>query len=353
MESRSSIGLSCLAIGDFLLPCKAFDNALKHDKLFTQYRSIEWRQGLNGSRAQFRDVVRRIETHGSKAYQIQNDILEAVEEAEVLCIHLCPVPIELLNRAWKLKYILTARGGLENIDVETAKQKNIAIINCPEHNALAVAEYTIGLMISEMRNIARSHASLKRGTWQEYYDNTSAIPELSDSTVGLIGFGTIGKLVAQRILSFESKVLVYDPYVDSETVKGKGCIPANKEELLKNSDIVSLHGRLSKDAPPLIGREELSLMKPNALLINTARAALIDMNALYEALERKQIMGAALDVFPVEPLPEDYPFLKLDNVTITNHRGGDTLNSYVKAPELLLKKLQDQLSMVTRRQTVL
>ncbi len=349
MKSIKTSSLSCLAIGDFLLPSKAFDNVRKGYGLFTLFRSIDWRQGLDGSRAQFRDVVRRIETHGSRAYDIQSDILEGIEEVEVLFIHLCPVPGELLDRAGKLKYILTARGGLENIDVATAKKRNITIINCLEHNALAVAEYTVGLIISEMRNIARSYLALKRGTWQEYYDNTAAIPELSDSAVGLIGFGTIGKLVAKRILSFESKVLVCDPYVDSVFIEAMGCIPVNKEELLKNCDVVSLHGRLPKDAPPLIGPEELSLMKPNALLINTARAALIDMNALYEALKRKQIMGAALDVFPVEPLPEDYRFLKLDNVTLTNHRGGDTLNSYVKAPGLLLKKLHGEFSMVTGR----
>jgi D-3-phosphoglycerate dehydrogenase len=247
---------------------------------------------------------------------------------------------------------LTARGGLENIDVEAAKKKNITIINCPEHNAFAVAEYTVGLIISEMRNIARSYLALKGGTWREFYDNTSAIPELSDSKVGLIGFGTIGKLVAKRLLSFESKVMVYDPYVDPALIKTMSCIPVSLGKLLENCDVISLHGRLPKNSPPLIGRKELSMMKPNSLLINTARAALIDMDALYEALKGKIIMGAALDVFPVEPLPENFPLLKLDNLTITNHRAGDTLNSYIKAPELLLKKLHDSLPMVTGRKAV-
>ena len=341
--------MNCLAIGDFLLPSKAFDAALGGAALFTKYRSVEWRQGLDGTRAQFRDVVRRIETHGSKAYDIQGDILDVIGEVEVLFIHLFPVPAELIKRASKLKYIMTARGGLENIDSEAAKKSGVTIINCPEHNALAVAEYTIGLIIGEMRNIARAYHALRGGIWQEYYDNTAAIPELSDSTVGLIGFGTIGKLVAKRLLPFGAKVMVSDPYVDAKTIEAHGCIPATKEALLRNCDVVSLHGRLPKDAPPLIGGVELSLMKATALLINTARAALVDMDALYAALKGRQIMGAALDVFPVEPLPPGYPYLGLDNVTITNHRGGDTLNSYIKAPDLLLKKLRDAVTLVTRR----
>ena len=353
MKKENIQRLSCLAIGDFLLPAKAFDKVLKGDALFERYRSIDWRQGIDGSRAQFRDVVRRIETQGSRAYEIQTDILEEIEEADVLFIHLFPVPSELLARAKRLKFIMTARGGLENIDIETVRARNIKVMNCPEHNALAVAEYAIGLMISEMRNIARSHSSLTGGFWQEYYDNTAAIPELSDSTIGLIGFGTIGKLVAKRILSFGSRVIVFDPLVAPEAIKMMGCIPVEKAKLLAESDIVSLHCRLPPDAPPVIGKEELATMKPGAILINTARAALVDMRSLYEALESKRIMGAALDVFPVEPLPQDYPFLTLRNVTLTNHRGGDTLNSYVKAPELLLNKLRREFPLVTRRTTVM
>jgi D-3-phosphoglycerate dehydrogenase len=349
MESERTDSMDCLAIGDFLLPSKAFDNALEGDGLFKRYRSIQWRQGLDGSRAKFRDVVRRIETDGPKAYDVQSDIMEGIEAVEALFVHLCPVPAELIDRAVKLRYIMTARGGLENIDAEATKRKGIAVINCPEHNALAVAEYTVGFIISEMRNIARSYLALKGGTWREFYDNTPAIPELSDSRIGLIGFGTIGKLVAKRLLSFESRVLVCDPFVDPASIEAMGCVPAGLEELLRNCDVISLHGRLPKDAPPLIGGKELAIMKPNALLINTARAALIDMGALYEALQRKSIMGAALDVFPMEPLPDDYPFLRLDNLTITNHRAGDTLNSYIKAPELLLRKLHASLPMVTGR----
>lgn len=340
MKSNETGKLSCLAIGDFLIPSKVFDSVLNHDALFSEYQSLDWQQGLNGTRAQFRDVVRRIETYGTQAYTIQNDIVDRIKNVDVLFVHLCPISAELISRANKLKYIMVARGGLENIDLQAANEKHITVINCPEHNALAVAEYTVGLMICEMRNIVRSDIALREGIWREFYDNTSAIPELNGSTIGLIGFGTIGKLVAERILPFGAKVMVYDPYIDQEIIKNNGLIPTSKEVLLKQCDIVSLHGRLPNNAPPIIGKKELSIMKKNSLLINTARASLVDMDALGDALRNKMIMGAALDVFNNEPLPKDFPFLKLDNITITNHRGGDTLNSYLRAPELLLNKLR-------------
>lgn len=336
--------LSCLAIGDYMIPSAIFDNMLSSNSLFSHYHSIQWQQGMNGTRAEFRNVVRQIEIKGYKAYPVQDDILKAVEDVDVLFLHLFPVPDELIRRAKRLQYIMTARGGLENVDIEAANEFNVKVINCPEHNALAVAEYTIGLILDEMRNISRSNMALKAGTWRERYDNTDVIPELNTSIVGLVGFGVIGRLVAKRIRAFDAKILVYDPFVDPATIEAYGCIPAVKEELLRSCDVISLHARMSKGAAPVIGTKELSMMKPNAILINTARAGLVDTHALYAALKEKKIMGAALDVFPIEPLPPDYSFLTLDNVTITNHRGGDTLNSYIKAPEILLGKLLKALS---------
>jgi D-3-phosphoglycerate dehydrogenase len=189
--------LSCLAIGDYMIPSAIFDSVLGSSSLFSHYHSIQWQEGMNGTRAEFRNVVRQVEAKGYKSYPVPDDIINAVEDVDVLFLHLFPVSGELIRRANHLQYIMTARGGLENIDIKVANELNVKVINCPEHNALAVAEYTVGLILDEMRNISRSNMALKAGIWRESYNNSQAIPELNTSMVGLFGFGVIGKLVAK------------------------------------------------------------------------------------------------------------------------------------------------------------
>ena len=143
------------------------------------------------------------------------------------------------------------------------------------------------------------------------------------------------------ILALSLIHILHDPYLDASVIERLGCIAVDKKTLLQESDIVSLHGRIGPNDPPIIGREELKLMKPVSYLINTARAVLVDMPALEEALQNGSIMGAAIDVFPKEPLTKEDAVVQLDNCTLTNHRGGDTLDSYERSPELLLEQLQE------------
>lgn len=199
---------------------------------------------------------------------------------------------------------MSARGGVENIAVKEAQEKGIKIIHCPMHNAFAVAELTIGLMICETRNVARANYALKNGEWREQYPNTGHILELRSMCVGLIGFGAIGRLVAQRLKVFGSRILIYDPFVAKEEIEALGYEAVDKDTLLKESDIVSLHGRIGPNDPPLIAKAELEKMKPSAYLINTARAVLVNMEDLEEALIHKTIAGAAIDVFLKNPLPK-------------------------------------------------
>ncbi len=333
--------MKCLAIGDILLPAEACDQAIRGQKWASEYDSFNW--GVTKERDETRHVVRQMETHGHRAFLPSQEELARLKDIEVLMTHLYTVPSEVFEAAPKLKYILSARGGLENIDLEAAKRHGVSIIHCPAHNAVAVAEYTIGLMLAESRNIARAHLGLVSGAWIERYPDSQAIPELRGSTVGVIGFGTIGRLVSERLQAFGAKVLVTDPFLPDEEISRANCVPVTKDELLKKSEFVTLHGRIRQGEPPIIGKAELALMRPDAFLINTARAMLVDMDALYDALKERRIMGAALDVFSAEPLPKNYKFLQLDNVTLTNHRGGDTINSYVKAPELLVEQLNELL----------
>lgn len=334
--------MKCLAIGDMFISAKCFEKALADSALFEEYHCLSWKEDEDRKTA--RETIRRIETKGAQAFPLEPAIYEAVQEAEVIFVHLCPVPRALMEKAHNLKYIVTARGGVENIDMAAAHEMEIPVIHCPAHNAYAVAEYCIGLMLCEMRNIARSDRSLRQGIWREQFPNSGKIIEMRSATVGLIGFGAIGRLVAERLAVFGCRILINDPYVPEEEIRMAGCLPVSKEELLKQADVVSLHGRIAAGDPPIIGKEEFQKMKPEAYLINTARAMLLDMEALYFALKEKQIRGAAVDVFPVEPLPEGEKLLELDNLTLTNHRGGDTVDSYIKTPELLVKQLKELLA---------
>ena len=331
--------MKCVAVGDMFLSEEAFARVLKHHALFCSYHGFSWKSDLD--RVSTRTLIRKIETKGSEAYAVEGELKEAMLDADVIFIHMCPVGKDIIEQAPHLKYIVTARGGVENIAVESAKKKGIRVIHCPMHNAFAVAELTVGLMICETRNVTRADRSLREGIWRESYPNTGSIRELRSMTVGLIGFGAIGQLVAQRLQPFGCSIMVHDPYLDASVIERLGCIAVDKKTLLQESDIVSLHGRIGPNDPPIIGREELKLMKSVSYLINTARAVLVDMPALEEALQNGSIMGAAIDVFPKEPLTKEDAVVQLDNCTLTNHRGGDTLDSYERSPELLLEQLQE------------
>lgn len=333
--------MKCVAVGDMFLDEEAFSKVLKPSGLFSSYKGFSWKKDLD--RISTRALIRNIETLGSEAYTVEGELKEAMLDADVIFIHMCPIGKEIIKNASHLKYIVSARGGVENIAVKEAQEKGIKIIHCPMHNAFAVAELTIGLMICETRNIARANYALKNGEWREQYPNSGHILELRSMCVGLIGFGAIGRLVAQRLKAFDSRILIYDPFVAKDEIEALGYEAVNKDTLLKESDIVSLHGRIGPNDPPLIAKAELEKMKSSAYLINTARAVLVNMEDLEEALIHKAIAGAAIDVFPKEPLTKEDRITSIDACTLTNHRGGDTLDSYNRSPELLLEQLKEVL----------
>ena len=288
-------------------------------------------------RIAMREIVHGIEKKGSEACDPPAELWDLIEETEVLMVHLCPVSEKLLSKAKNLKLILVNRGGTENVNVEAATKLGIPVLSNPAHNANAVAEFTIGVTIAEMRNVARGHSALMNGQWREKFSNSGVIFELVNQTIGLIGFGTIARLVAKKLQGWDVNIQIYDPFVsDNDPDLAKyGCKKVELAELLSTSDVISLHARSSGDKP-LLGAEELALLKPSAYLINTARSYLIDYDALYEVLAAGKIRGAALDVFESEPIKADHKMLTLDNVTLTNHRGGDTVNSYSDSPAMLL-----------------
>lgn len=294
------------------------------------------------TRNEMRAIVDRLEKEGAYSFPPPPELYEAIKDAEVLMVHLCPVPRSLLEAAPKLKYILTNRGGLENIDMQAAHELGIPVLNNPAHNGNAVAELTIALMICETRNITRAHYAMKQGEWRESFPNVGRVFELRHKTVGLVGFGTIGRLVAHKLSPFDVHILATDPGLspDDPDLERLGVKLVDKDTLYRESDIVSIHARTA-NKEQIVGAHELDLMKPTATFINTARAYLVDYDHLALILRERRIMGAALEVFPHEPLAANDPFVALDNVTLTNHRGGDTVNCYSDSPEYLIRALLD------------
>lgn len=333
--------MKCVAVGDMMIPSIYFREELEKSSIIDEFTCRSWKE--NSSKDDFREVIRRIETQGASAFEVEDEITELMKKADVIFVHQCPVSKEVIKEAENLKYILSCRGGVENIDMEAAKEKGVKVINCPAHNAYAVAEYTIGMILNELRNITRSCTALKNGEWREKYQNSETLTELRSQTIGIIGFGTIGRLVIERLKGFHPTILVHDPFADEDKIREEGCKPVTKEELIKRSDVITIHARVKAGDSPIIGKEEFDQMKETAYLINTARAVAVDMKELYHALSEHKIMGAAIDVFPTEPVSKDEPLLKLDNITVTNHQGGATVESYVKAPEMVLDMLKHSL----------
>ena len=190
---------------------------------------------------------------------------------------------------------------------------------------------SLGLMLAEIRNLARSHAGLRAGQWLRDFPNSAEIPELCGKTVGLVGYGAVGQLVAHYLEAFGSQIVACDPYFQGDPAPAQ---LVTLDELLCRADVVSLHARLTPESEHLIGARELALMKRSAVLVNTARSGLVDEAALIDALQSRTIMGAAIDVFDHEPLAADHPLLKLDNVTVTPHLAGSTIDAFRNSPRL-------------------
>lgn len=294
------------------------------------------------TRGEMRPMNHKIERGGPYAVEPPEEIYEAVKDADILMVHMCPVTDRVLDAAPHLKAVLLNRGGTENVDIAAATKRGVAVIHNPAHNANSVAELTVALMLSETRNLARTHKNLEEGKWVEHYHNAGHVFELRGRTVGLLGFGNIGPLVARKLQAFDCDIRVWDPFIptDKPELAQYGCKLVDKETAL-DSDIVSLHIRSDS---LVITREDIAHLKQGCYFINTARPHLIDNQALYEALRDGRVMGAAFDVYMEEPISPDNPYLTLDNVTLSNHRGGVTENCFSDSPAFLLGEMEKYLA---------
>jgi D-3-phosphoglycerate dehydrogenase len=256
-------------------------------------------------------------------------IKESIKDAEVVLSGFAPMTASIMDANPALKVIGIARGGPVNVDAAAATARGVMLIGTVGRNAISVADQTMGLILSESRHIARLSMALKTGTYfadvnklgRKYLEGY-AFQELEGKTLGLIGFGEVGRRVAKRARSFDMKVQVFDPYITTEALMKDECMKTELEPLLRTSDFISIHAKLTPETTHMLNKERLALMKPSAVIVNTARGEIIDEKALYEALMEKRIAGAALDVFEEDPVKPDNPMLKLDNVIATPHTAG-------------------------------
>lgn len=223
-----------------------------------------------------------------------------------------------------------SKPGIDNVDLEAATERGIPVVYSGEANADSVAEHTVALILCLLKRVCFLDSFLRRGGWRgTLVAEKNFNRELRGKTVGIVGLGAIGRRVARLLQGFGVRLLGYDPYVAPESLAGiEIAVVRSLDDLLRESDVVTIHARLTPETYHMIGERELRLMKPTAYLVNTARGAIVDEKALVRALREGWIAGAALDVFEVEPPPRDHPLLQLENVVVTPHFASCTYEAY-------------------------
>jgi D-3-phosphoglycerate dehydrogenase len=259
--------------------------------------------------------------HGART---EEELLGLVGDVDAILAWIDPFTRRVIEAAPRLKVICRTGIGYDAIDVNAATERGVAVCVTPGSNRHAVSEFAMALILLCSRQLPANLEVIRSGEWKTYMG-----VDLAESTLGIVGLGTIGREVAQRARGFEMRILANDPKEDKMFADAFGVTYVALDELLRESDFVTLHLGLSEGTRGLIDAERLSLMKPTAYLINTARGPIVDERALYEALRDKKIAGAALDVFEVEPLRKDSPLLELDNVYLTPHAAGSTTHAAV------------------------
>ncbi|MBB3043666.1 phosphoglycerate dehydrogenase [Nocardioides soli] len=256
------------------------------------------------------------------------ELLAAIVDADALLVRSATrVDAEVLAAARRLKVVARAGVGLDNVDVRAATQAGVMVVNAPTSNIVSAAELAVALMLAAARHVSPAHAALRAGEWKRSrYTGT----ELYEKTVGVVGLGRIGVLVAHRLAAFGMRVIAHDPYVQAGRAAQMGVRLVDLDTLLVEADFMSVHLPKTPETVGLIGTEQLAKVKPSLVLVNAARGGIVDEAALYAALKEGRIAAAGLDVFAVEPCT-DSPLLELENVVATPHLGASTAEAQEKA----------------------
>ncbi len=253
--------------------------------------------------------------------------------ASVLVIELDFVFEEVFEAVPSLKFVGICRAATSHVDIEAATASGVAVVNTPTRNAQAVAEHALGLMLALARRIPEGHSYIAGGRWLNPiapYVELRGV-ELAGRTLGIVGLGAIGRRLAEMARAIGMTCIAYDPYVDAPP----GVSLKDLDEVLASSDFVAIHAPLTRETEGLIGARRLAHMMPTAYLVNLSDARIVDLDALVAALKSKSIAGAALDVFETHPITPNHPLLELDNVILTPHLGGATIETIERYSKMM------------------
>lgn len=266
------------------------------------------------------------------ANEDEKSFLQEIKVADAIVTADKQITRQMIETMDKCKVIVRQGIGFDSIDIQAAKEKEICVCNVPDYSVEEVSEFTIALLLTLSRHINTYINHVKEGIWNiQSVHNINNYPPMrrsSTQTLGIIGFGRIARLVAQKAKPFGFKIVSYDPYVDKNTASQLGVELVDLDRLLEVSDFITINAPLTKETYHIINKETLKKVKKTVYIINTARGPHICEEDLYEALKNKNIAGAALDVTETEPLPKDHKLLKLDNLIITPHAAFFTKDSY-------------------------
>ena len=262
------------------------------------------------------------------AGESRSSLLGLLSEAEGLVVRSgTQVDRELLEAAPRLRVVGRAGVGVDNIDLEEATRRGVLVVNAPLANSISAAEHTFALLLSQARNIPRADATIRSGRWDRAAFRGV---ELHGKTLGLVGLGRIGALVAQRALAFGMRVLAYDPYITADQARQAGGELMDLDSLLAESDFISLHLPRTPETENLLGKEAFAKAKRGVRIVNASRGGIVDEDALADAIRAGQVAGAALDVYAEEPLTGG-PLVELPQVVLTPHLGASTVEAQDKA----------------------
>lgn len=298
----------------------------------------------------------------------EDELIEALQGIDILISEFEPVSARVIAAAASLKIIGCCRTGPEaSVDVEAATERSIPVLYTPGRNAVSVAEFTVALMISAARRLAEVYHLLKytdeltgvsygdkagdrKGVTSEWSLDPEAPfnrfqgPELAGKVVGLVGYGAVGRAIAERLKGFRMRIRIFDPYVTDAQARAEGVENVSLEQLAETADFVVMAAKVTEETHGLFSAAMFDRMKPTAYFINTARAALVDYDALLRALSGGGIAGAALDVYPEEPIPSDSPLRSLPNAVLTPHLAGASIDIPRHHSRIIVEGIRQALS---------
>ncbi len=266
-----------------------------------------------------------------------DDLLKTVPGAAALIIRSATkVTAEVLAAGTQLQVVGRAGIGLDNVDTAEATKRGVMVVNAPQSNIVSAAEHAIALLLAQARNVPQASSALRDGRWER--SKWEGV-ELFGKTLGIVGLGRIGALVAQRMAGFGMRLVAYDPYISADRAKQLGCDLLSLDEVMAESDFITVHLPKTPETMGLIGKELLAKAKPGIRIVNAARGGIVDEEALAEAVRNGQVQGAGLDVFATEPTTES-PLFELDSVVVTPHLGASTAEAQDKAGITIAEQVQ-------------